>query len=288
MQYRVYRVFYIVLTVLSVASCNLLTNKEGDQIIAECYGNYLYKADLKGLIFPGTLANDSVAVTKQFIDNWIRQQIMLHLAENNLTEDQKDFKQQIESYRNSLIIYAYESELIKQKLDTAVTMDQIEEFYNLNQQNFQLRENIIKVKYVKIPEASAKDDLIKKVTKFLKSGDSDDTEKLIELCQASMLQCNIEDENWIRFEDLRREVPINTDDQEEFLNSRSFYETSDSLFVYLVKFSDFKIKEAVSPLSFEINNIRALILNRRKIELMNRMQQEVYHEAMENKGFTIY
>lgn len=288
MSYRFYRFFYILLTVFTVASCRLFNNKDEGQIVAECYGRYLYKTDLAGLVFPGTSANDSVAVTKQFIDNWIMQQIMLHQAENNLSEDKKDFRDQVESYRNSLIIYAYESELIRQKLDTSVSMDQIEEFYKLNKQNFLLRENIVKAKFVKIPESSAKNDLINKVTRLIKSDKSDDVEKLIELCQSSMIQCNVDDENWIRFEDLTREVPIKTDDQEEFLSSRSFYETKDSLFVYLVRFSDYKIKEGVSPLSFEINNIRDLIINRRKMELMDRMQQEVYHEAMVNKEFIIY
>lgn len=282
-----FRLILLVL-VLSLTSCKYFSGKKHEQIVAECYGQYLYKSDLQGLVPEGTTANDSVALTKQFIDNWIRGQIMLQQAEKNLTEDQKDFKDQLETYRNSLIIYAYESELVRQKLDTVITDQQIEEFYKSNQVNFQLRENIVRVNYVKIPAVSAKPDLVKKATRLLKSSKSDDLDELAGLCQNSMLTCALDDENWISFDALTREIPIKTDDQEAFLKSRTFYETNDSLFVYLVNFKEYKTKEGVSPLSFEIENIRNLILNRRKIELMDRMQEEVFQEALKNKEFTIY
>ncbi|MFA6950500.1 MAG: hypothetical protein WCQ70_07440 [Lentimicrobiaceae bacterium] len=282
-----FRLILLVL-VLSLTSCKYFSGNKHEQIVAECYGQYLYKSDLQGLVPEGTTANDSVALTKQFIDNWIRGQIMLQQAEKNLTEDQKDFKDQLETYRNSLIIYAYESELVRQKLDTVITDQQIEEFYKSNQVNFQLRENIVRVNYVKIPAVSAKPDLVKKAARLLKSSKSDDLDELAGLCQNSMLTCALDDENWISFDALTREIPIKTDDQEAFLESRTFYETNDSLFVYLVNFKEYKTKEGVSPLSFETENIRNLILNRRKIELMDRMQEEIFQEALKNKEFTIY
>lgn len=279
---------FIILSIISLTGCKFFESKKSGQIIAECYGNYLYRDDLEGLVQPGTGVNDSLEITKQFIDNWILQKVMLHQAENNLTDEQKDFADQIESYRNSLIIYAYESELIKQKLDTVITEQQIEEFYNNNLQNFQLRDNIVKVKYVKIPKASAKPDFVNRVTKLLRSDKVVDEDELSEICQKTMISCFGDYENWIRFDDLINEVPIKTEDKESFLENRTFYETSDSLFVYLVKFKERKMKEGASPLSFEIENIKSLILNRRKIELVHRMQQEVFREAMNKNEFTIY
>ncbi len=284
---RLYIILLLIIPVVTLTSCKFFSGKKSGQIIAECYGQYLYIDDLDGIVVPGLPPNDSIAVARQFIDNWIMQQIMLHQAENNLTETELDFTDQVEAYRNSLIIYAYESELIRQKLDTAVSIAQIEEFYNNNQQDFQLRENIVKARYIKIP-AGTKKDIVIKAERLIKSEDSDDIDKLLDLCQNSMLTCYTEEENWIRFDDLVREVPIETEDPEAFLKSRRYYEVSDSLYMYLVSFKEIKTKEAVSPLSFEIDNIRNLILNRRKIELMEKMQQEVFKEAMKNNDFTIY
>lgn len=233
----------VLFLIFTVSGCKMF-ERENDQLIAECYGRYLYRHDLEGIVQQGTSADDSIAAVKQYIDSWIRQQIMLQQAENNLTDDQKDFSHQIEQYRNSLIIFAYESELIRQKLDTVVTDQQIEEFYYANQNNFMLLENIVRVRYIKIPVVAAKPDLLRKAEKLIKSGDPDDDEQLIDLCQNSILSCYIDDENWIRFDDLLREIPINTDDQEEFLRNRSFYQMKDSANTYLVRFRDVKTKRA--------------------------------------------
>lgn len=287
MNNRLFLLIPALFLILTVSGCKMF-ERENDQLIAECYGHFLYRHDLDGIVQPGTSADDSIAAVKQFIDSWIRQQIMLQQAENNLTDEQKDFSDQIEQYRNSLIIFAYESELIRQKLDTIVTDIQIEEFYNANQASFMLLENIVRVRYIKIPEVAAKPDLLRKAEKLIKSGDPDDDEQLIDLCQNSLLTCFIDDENWIRFDDLLREIPIKTDNQEEFLRNRSFYQTKDSAYTYLVRFRDVKTKEGFSPLSYERNKIRELILNRRKIELMDKMQQQVFQEALSNKEFTIY
>jgi hypothetical protein len=60
------------------------------------------------------------------------------------------------------------------------------------------------------------------------------------------------------------------------------------MYVYLVRFKDFKIKESVSPLNFEKQRIRDIILNKRKIELINRMQEDIYTNARKKSVFEIY
>lgn len=288
MQFHKRLICLVLLPALSFCACNLLPSEKNGQILAECYGKYLYKDELHGIIAPGTSGNDSIAMARQYIENWVMQQVMLHQAEKNLNADQKDFKDQLESYHNSLVIYAYESELIKQKLDTTITETQLEEFYENNKQNFQLLENIVRVRYVKIPAAIAKNGLTNTIQKLLKSEKSDDVEKLADLCDKSLLTCYVNDEDWIRFDDLLKDVPIDTDNQEDFLKNRTFYETKDSMFVYQIRFVEVKTKEGVSPLSFETDNIKSIILNQRKIELMNKMQKEVFQEALKNKEFTIF
>ncbi len=282
-----YITWFTLIAVVSF-SCNKFSAKEGNHVVAECLGNYLYAGDLEGIVLPGTSSDDSIAITRQYIDNWIMQQILLHQAESNLTNEQKDFKEQLESYRNSLIIYEYERVLIRQKLDTIVTDEQIESFYNENKQNFLLQENIVRVNYVKIPVSSSGTDLIPKATRYLKSDKEGDLDKLNLLCDKSMLICFTDDESWIRFDDLKKEIPIETSDEENFLTGRTFYEFSDSLFTYLIRFKEIKTKEALSPLQLEKENIKNMILNTRRIELIDKMQQTVFQEALAKKEFTIY
>ena len=283
-----FKIVLVLLAAAFLASCSFFNKKKQGDAVAQAYDKYLYRSDIRGIVPPGTPANDSIELVQRFIDNWIRRQVVLNQAESNLSPEQKDFTEQLEAYRNSLIVYGYESELIRQKLDTVVSQQQMQEFYEQNPQNFQLRENIVRVSYVKIPQASASLAPAKKATQLLKSGRALDIDLLDELCQSSMLVCRLDDENWISFNDLQREIPITIDNQDNFLQNRSFFETSDSLYLYVVRIIDCKMKESLSPLSFETENIRNIIINRRKLELINQMEQEVFQKALENKDFRIF
>lgn len=276
-----------IVMLLAVSSCSYLKKQAGDDILAIAGDKYLYRKELEGLIPKGIPATDSMEIARQFIDNWIRQEVLLKHAESNLEESRKDFAKQLEAYRNSLIIYEYESELIRQKLDTVVSETEIQEFYQANESNFQLPENIIKVSYVKIPTESKTKPSAKKARQLLVSKNPDDLIKLMELCDQSMFSCRIDDENWITFSDFIRELSLDINNQEDFLKNKTFFETNDSLFTYLIRINEYKTIESSAPESLVQDKIRNLILNKRKSELINRMQQQIFEEALKNKEFEI-
>jgi len=276
-----------IVMLLAVSSCSYLKKQAGDDILAIAGDKYLYRKELEGVIPKGIPATDSMEIARQFIDNWIRQEVLLKHAESNLEESRKDFAKQLEAYRNSLIIYEYESELIRQKLDTVVSETEIQEFYQANESNFQLPENIIKVSYVKIPTESKTKPSAKKARQLLVSKNPDDLINLMELCDQSMFSCRIDDENWITFSDFIRELSLDINNQEDFLKNKSFFETNDSLFTYLIRINEYKTIESSAPASLVQDKIRNLILNKRKSELINRMQQQIFEEALKNKEFEI-
>jgi hypothetical protein len=245
----------------------------------------LYESDLKGVIPSGTEPKDSIVLAKNFIDSWIRQRLVIHQAEKNLAKEQMDFTRQLENYRNSLIIYEYENELVKQKLDTVVTMEETETYYDSNQQNFLLKDNIVQFQYVKLPLRSTNTGQFRKL---LKSDQSSDKTILAGLCERFAADYFLDDQNWLLFSDLLKKIPIKTYNQEEFLQNHKEVEYQDSSYIYLVRFKDFKIKEGISPLSFEKDRIRNIILNKRKIDLLKKMQDDLYEKAVKNNYFEVY
>lgn len=283
-----FKILILLLPAFLLAACTLFSKDKRGDALAMAYDKYLYRSELAGVVPEGTPANDSIEITRQFIDNWIRRQVILHQAENNLVPEKTDFSKELEIYRNSLVVYEYESELIRQKLDTVISEQEIEQFYNTSPANFQLRENIVKVSYMKVPLTSAGTAPVKRAKQLLGSGRLANNEELEQLCQSSVFSCRIDDGNWMMFNDLIRELPLDIPDQENFLQNRKYFETSDSLYLYLVRFNDYKIKESISPLSLEIENIRNILINRRKLELIDRMQQEVFQKALANKEFEIF
>ena len=236
------------------------------------------------MVSKGTSKEDSIQKVKFYVDNWIRETLILQKAEKNLGEDEKKIKKQMEDYRRSLITYAYEKELVNQKLDTLVSNADIETYYNEHQKDFELKDNIIKVTFVKVKKNAPKQD---KVKLWYKSENEKDIAQLKSYCVQFAENYFIDNNSWLLFDDLLKEIPIKMYDKELFLQNNRFVETADSLSLYFVNIKGFKIKNSISPLSFEKENIRSIILNKRKVELINKMKEDVYNEALKNKEFEI-
>ncbi|HNW73620.1 MAG: hypothetical protein PHP04_06195 [Bacteroidales bacterium] len=276
---------YLILLLIVLTSCNTFFKNKTEQVLARVHDDYLYESDIRGIVAAGTPREDSITIVNNFIRNWVRHRLIIHQAEKNLTNEQMDFSKQLETYKNSLIIYTYEHELVRQKLDTLVTEEEIEQYYDANQQNFLLKDNIVQVQYVKLPVTTSQ---VRQFKKLLNSDEPDDHYKLSDLCEKNALDYYLDDQNWLLFRDFLGQIPLNSYNQEDFLKNHKYVEYQDSLFLYLIRFKDFKIKESVSPLGFERKRIIDIILNKRKMELLNRMEEDIYQSALKNKSFEIF
>jgi hypothetical protein len=279
--------FFIVITFITLNACSYFSAKvETNQqdALARAYDKFLFPENLAGIVPPNASESDSLLLIKNYIDNWIHQQVVLHKAENNLDEGEKDVEKQLDEYRNSLIRYAYEKALIEQRLDTSVSEKEIEEFYNANHGNFELKSNILKVIYLKLSKKSPK---LNKVRDWYISDKQKDREQLRDYCRQYALNYYLDEDNWLMFDDLLKEIPIKTYDQEQFLHNNRNIEIEDSTTLYLISIKGFKVKNSMSPLSFEKNNIRNMIINQRKLKLVAEMEQQAYDDARKKGDFEI-
>jgi hypothetical protein len=270
--------FALLFIAVAIGGCSFFKkeSKEGENAIARAYGYYLYPEDLAGVVPHNASRTDSISITKNFIENWIRKKAVLEKAEDNLDDEQKNVTRQLEEYRNSLVTYAYEAELIRQKLDTNVTDAEVEAYYEKNKSNFELKDNIIKVIYVRLNRNSPKLD---RVRMWYRSEQSRDRKLLADYCRQYAVNYYLDDETWLLFDDLLKEIPIKTYDKEQFLQNNRLLELVDGDALYLVNIKGFRIKNSMSPLSFEKNNIRAMIINQRKLQLIEEMERQAYEDA---------
>jgi hypothetical protein len=261
--------------------------KSGDTslLIARVYDKELTIDDLKNVVPKGVSRADSLNIIKTFVDNWVRQHVVLKKAEDNLEEEERDVNKQLEEYRNSLITYLYERQLIRQEVDTAVSDEEIEKYYNANQSNFKLRNNIVQVNYFRIPLKAPK---IDKVRSWYKSTQPRDRKMLEQYCFQFATDYYFNDHDWISFEELQKKIPIETYSPEQYLRSNRYVELSDSSHYSFLIIKGFKIKESLSPLSFERDNIRNLIINRRKLDLISAMEKAAMEKAIGDNQVEIF
>ena len=271
--------FFLIL----ISSCGNSSTDSKEKSIARVGDSYLYPSDIKDISLKSK--EDSVEIVKKYINNWIHETLLLQHAEKNLTEDKKKFDKRVEDYRKSLVTYQYESELVKQKLDTIVSDDEIGKYYEENKSNFELKDNIIKVIYVKVNKKAPK---LEKVKEWYKSNDVKDKDALASYCHQYAENFFLDENNWLLFDDVLKEIPMKLYDKEQFLQNNRTIETQDSTFYYFANIKGFMIKKGTSPLSFEKEDIRNIILNKRKVELIKKMREDIYNEAEQNKSFEIY
>ncbi|MDT8309308.1 MAG: hypothetical protein RQ866_07235 [Bacteroidales bacterium] len=273
----------LLILVITITSCS---RHDKDRIpVARVTDKYLYLDEVREAIPRETILADSAEATVNYIHKWIRNQLLLEQAKKQLKGQNLDFEKQIEDYRNALIIFAYEQELIKQKLDTTVTDAEIQTYYDTHKEDFLLKNNIVKVIYVKL----LKDE--KKINRFRQLMQSDDNPlriELGELCKMHAENYYLDDESWLFFDDMLKEIPIKSYNQEAFLQNNKFIEIQDSLYRYLVYIKAFRIKEGYSPLSFERDRIKSIILHTKKVAILNEMNNSIYENAKKKNRFEVF
>lgn len=274
------------LAIFSVAlsSCNWLNNNK-EEPIARAFDMYLYKKDLEGIVPANVHGNDSIAIVKGFIDQWQQEIVLQKRAEKNIVIDETYIQEQLDNYRKSLIRFQYEQELVQQKLDTVVTQQEVEEYYNNNKDNFQLKKPILKVSYIKLSKDAPQISTVKKL--FL-SKDVRDRDLLEKYCFKYSNAFSLADTSWHYVDELAKTLPIERIGTNNFETLNRVFEISENNTLYLLILRGFKFRDSLSPLAFEKENIENLLLNQRKLKLISEMEKAIFREAQNNNELEVY
>jgi len=268
-----------------LAAC--LNNREhqDDTPVAKVYDQYLYLSELEEIVPPGLSMEDSISVIKDHIDKWILNQLLLYQAQQHLTMDEKYLERQIEDYRTSLLIFKYEQSFIQQKLDTVVNEDEISEYYDKYSSNFILNNNLLKGIFVKIPRSAPQ---TWKPRQWYKSNNPDHLKELEEYCFNNATEFDYFDEEWIHLDQVLHKLPQLYMSPENLLRYRRTLEVKDSTYYYFLKISDYKLKGTVTPIELVKEDIRSILLNKRKIRLIQELETDIYNDALNRGNFAKY
>jgi hypothetical protein len=269
-------------------SCNKSTNSNSDNssnLIAKVNTSSLYADDIKNLTPKGLSKADSNAFIKTYINKWANNEVFYQQALNYLSEEELDINKELELYKKELVAYKFQTKLINEKLDTNVTEIQIEEYYNANSQNFVLKNNIVKVLYVKTPLNIPN---IEKFKKLCYSSNPKDAEQLKGLCIQFANNYFMNENTWLMFDDLKKEISQLKEVPEYNIQNGKTFEFTDEKSFYFLKIIEVKSKNTISPLNFEKNNIKNMLINQRKERLISSIKKDFLDKAKTNKELEIY
>lgn len=279
--------------VLALTGCEFIKMKKDQTTeevtrfpVARVNNAYLYKDELAGIVATGTTKEDSTVRVEAYINSWVRKQLLIQEAARKIDINEAEVERKILDYRFSLIAYEYQSYYVKQNLDTVISNADIEKYYKENIDNFILKQNIVQATFIKVPKTAPRTN---KVKDLIYSQKEKDEKELKSYCLSFSTAYHLSDSTWMAFDELVKNSPlVEIPNKIQFLKAYPYYETSDDSYLYFLKVDKYRISDNISPLEFVKDDIRNIILNKRKVELAKKLEDDVYNNAVSEKEFEVF
>jgi len=228
---------------------------------------------------------DSSFFVERYMNDWIRKQLMIYHAEINLSSAIQNYEKQIKEYRASLLIYAYQQELINQNFDTSISLKQVTDYYNQYRDEFKLSKNIFKGRFIVVDRSAPK---LINLNKWYKSDTESSLEDLNDYCQQFAKEYYLEDDRWQYFSIFNQKLPEYIIEESYFLENTKGVVFEDDNLRYYVFIKDYLINGSISPLEMEQEKIKNVLLNKNKIEYLKQLEDELYQNGLALKKIKIY
>lgn len=268
---------------LFLTACNQFLQKE--EPVAKVGERQLTMKELSGYVPDYLDATDSALWADDYVKKWVQRELLLLKAEENLKADLKDVSKELEEYRNSLLVYRYKNELVREKMDTTVTDSNIQKYFNDHRESFILNRNIVKAIYIKIPVQVSNPDNIKDLCL---SENKEKQAKLNEYCMSYAKAYDRFNDQWVAADMVLGNIPKEIKDQDQFLERNRFVESTDMNYYYIVCIRDYKLSGQVSPIEYVQNDISNLILSKQKIEFLKQIEKDIYKEGLDNNKVKLF
>jgi len=273
-------IFCLVLTIFSACK-----NSDSKDVIAEYKGAQLLKSEIPSELFDEKNNGDSSARLKQFVEKWIENQIIVQAAEETLSDEEKNKEKLINDYRNSLLVFEYHQKMVQNQMDTAVSEQEIQNYFNDNLGNYLLRKNIVKIKYLKISKTVAD---LNKIKKLIQNSSKENDALLLKYAEDKADNYYL-DSNWLFLDDITKEIPLNENyNQQRFLSNNKYIQLEENNILYILYIIDFKIKNSVSPIEFEKEKIKDILLYQRKLKYLKDLEKNLIKNAKEKGEIKYY
>lgn len=269
------------LFISSLFSCYFF-DSTSDTFVARCHNSTLTYGDIKHLIPPNLEKHDSINFVHAIRENWVKEQLLLHQAKLNLSLAQQDVKTQVVSYENALLIHAYQKELVQQKLDTVVSQQEVQQYFEKNKSNFLLNEDIVSLNYIKLKKEVP---YLWKLRSLHTKTDEESKVSLEDYCYQFAQDYFLQD-NWQYMSDVFLSLPSDISIDSHKLYQGKSLEFSDNNFHYFIFIKKYRQKGNVSPLSMIQHQIRTIIINKRKIDFLKNVENDLYQTALSKNSIS--
>jgi hypothetical protein len=276
--------FLLLFGVFAISGCSYINSNPDEAYVAKVDEKTYLLKDLKSQLPAGMTKPDSLARVNDILTRWVKKELLLKMAEENLDENQRDLSKEIEEYRNSILIHRYQQQLLTQKLDTVLTETDFRHYFEIHPEKFRLDINIVKAVYVEIPKNVAKTDQIKR---WMTENSARSMSELESYSFQYASKYDHFNNDWVDFNTILARIPGVTEQPNELLKSSKFHQFSNLNNYYFILINDYIPEGEKAPFSFVKDRIESLILNSRKMEFLQDLEKNIYEKGKRENRFTI-
>lgn len=274
-----------IILILLIISCELENNSK-EEPIARVNDNFLFFSEIQESLDENMSQNDSMLAVNSAINNWASKKLLYEKAIFNLSNSkQNELDLLVKSYESDLYISNYEKEWLKTRVDTIVSNDQLQSYYNDNKNKFRLRQDILLARFIELPIENFNKTQIVRSFRRLNFQDKIYLDSISLQFKSSF----INDSVWLRPELFFNKFKIeNIAKYNRYLKKKSFFEIKDLESLYLVYISDILRKNDYAPMSYVKPTLVQILLNKRKLEMKKQLKTDILKQGIAENNFEIY
>ena len=266
-------------------SCNKWI-PDNQEVVARVGTKYLYKYDLSQITDSFDTRSDSIIKSRNFIDSWARNQILLQKAQINLSDNEIDnLDKLIEDYKLDIYGNTYRQTIANKSIDTFISGNEIDSFLYKNKSVFILKSPLFKVRYIHLPPGNVDQNQIQLSFQRFNNDDK------IFLDSLSFQYTNyiLSDSLWISRNNLKSKVKfLNQNNFDRYIKKSKLFKIEDTLGVYLFLVKEILKKGDMAPREVTFPTIKNIIINQRKLEFAKKFEQDIIQDAIKSKTYEIY
>tara|TARA_Y100000287_G_scaffold62788_2_gene49599 strand:+ start:749 stop:1588 length:840 start_codon:yes stop_codon:yes gene_type:complete len=272
---------FISITLL-ILSCSNINNDNSNDLIARAGENFLYQNDLPSF----SSRQDSLLRYRNFVELWAKEKLLYDLSLTNLSQSKKnELDLLIEKFKIDLYINSYKDLIVNSRIDSIVTNEEIESYYNANIDNFTLNETLLKYRYLKVPSDNIN---INRIRRYIQRLSNDDRDFLDSL-NFQFAELKVNDSVWFAERDVISSIEfINQTNKSNFMRVNRLYEIKDDQYINYFIVKDLLKSGNIPPLSYLYDRIKLNIINQRKIDLIKNINKEILNDALKSSKYEIY
>ncbi|MGK0363946.1 MAG: hypothetical protein ACI85O_001000 [Saprospiraceae bacterium] len=256
---------------------------EDDILLATVHNKNLYVSDMPGMFPDRTGSEDSVMIIENYVRRWVRDAVLMHEAEQNVSQD-LNIDKLVRDYRASLVRYHYEEYLVTEMLDSVVTEQELVDFYEKSKEQFQLEAAEMRCFFLKIPTGSPD---AERVRQWWEGNEENDLKFLQSWASTNAKVSYLNDSLWYRVSEIAAYLPKGTLNEGNVVAKRDFRQ-KDGEYDYYFKMLELVKRKEIPPLSYVEGQARKYILHRRQTKLLEDLKEQMFEKEMRDNNVRVF